>query len=100
MPGVVTDAAAGAGVTHGNVKQLLLHTGAKEVHIGSACQENVPRAVLRKDATVCLGFVGEGTYLWDSLCWSNTLHRALSLSLKKIVQIETCAGYGRFASED
>ncbi|CAM9916559.1 unnamed protein product [Ectocarpus sp. 12 AP-2014] len=51
----------GAGITHGNVKQLLLHTGAKEVHVGSACQENVPTTALREDATVCLGFVGEGS---------------------------------------
>lgn len=68
MPGVVTDAVAGAGVTHGNVKKLLLHTGAKEVHVGSACQEDVPRTVLREDAAVCLGFVGEGAYIWDSSC--------------------------------
>ncbi|CAB1118207.1 unnamed protein product [Ectocarpus sp. CCAP 1310/34] len=51
----------GAGVTHGNVKQLLLHTGAKEVHVGSACQEKVPRTALREDATVCVGLVGEGS---------------------------------------
>ncbi|CAM9285445.1 unnamed protein product [Ectocarpus fasciculatus] len=51
----------GAGITHGNVKQLLLHTGVKEVHVGSACQENFPRTVLREDATVCLGFVEEGS---------------------------------------
>lgn len=64
----MTDAVAGAGITHGNVKQLLLHTGVKEVHVGSACQENVPRTVLREDATVCLGFVEEGTKIWDSSC--------------------------------
>ncbi|CAM9219316.1 unnamed protein product [Ectocarpus sp. 13 AM-2016] len=51
----------GAGITHGNVKQLLLHTGAKEVHVGSACQDNVPRTALREDAIVCLGFMGEGS---------------------------------------
>ncbi|CAN0328005.1 unnamed protein product [Ectocarpus sp. 12 AP-2014] len=61
VPGVVSVAVAGAGITHGNVKQLLLHTGAKEVHVGSACQENVPTTALREDATVCLGFVGEGS---------------------------------------
>lgn len=51
----------GAGVTRDNVKQLLLSTGAREVHVGSACQENVPRTVPREDdASVRLGFVDEG----------------------------------------
>ncbi|CAM9430256.1 unnamed protein product [Pylaiella littoralis] len=53
----------GAGVTRGNVRQLLLETGAREVHVGSACQENVPRTVPREDVSVRLGFVGEA-FLW------------------------------------
>eukprot|EP00903_Cladosiphon_okamuranus_P010064 g9538.t1 len=51
----------GAGVTKDNVKQLLLVTGAKEVHLGSACQENVPGSVPREGAAVSLGFVSEGS---------------------------------------
>ncbi|CAM9395327.1 unnamed protein product [Scytosiphon promiscuus] len=51
----------GAGTTKDNVKQLLLHTGAKEVHVGSACQESVPAAIPLRGPAVRLGFVGEGS---------------------------------------
>ena len=50
----------GAGVTRDNVKRLLLLTGAREVHVGSACQEHVPRTVPLPAAAVSLGFVSEG----------------------------------------
>lgn len=55
----------GAGVTRDNAKELLLRTGAREVHVGSACQEHVPRTVPRTGprppgAAVSLGFVSEG----------------------------------------
>lgn len=47
----------GAGITRANVKQLMLCTGAREVHVGSACQESVPTLVPRQGAAIRLGFV-------------------------------------------
>lgn len=68
----VFDGSTGAGITRDNVTQLLLHTGAREVHVGSACQENVPRTVPREDVSVRLGFVGEGVIR----TWVNMVVRA------------------------
>lgn len=62
----------GAGVTRDNVKQLLLLTGAREVHVGSACQEHVPSTVARQGTAVPLGFVHEGAcvhVLCNSASW-------------------------------
>eukprot|EP00752_Nemacystus_decipiens_P008965 g8003.t1 len=53
----------GAGVTRDNVEQLLLLTGAREVHVGSACQEHVPVSTPRPGAAVSLSFVSEGPAL-------------------------------------
>lgn len=47
-------------MTKDNVKQLLLLTGAREVHVGSACQEDVPRTLPRQGTAFSLGFVREG----------------------------------------
>ncbi|CAM9805777.1 unnamed protein product [Ascophyllum nodosum] len=44
----------GAGVSRTNVKQLLIHTGAKEVHVGSGCHENIPWGSPR-ESSVSLG---------------------------------------------
>ncbi|CAM9240375.1 unnamed protein product, partial [Hapterophycus canaliculatus] len=51
----------GAGITRENVKQLLFYTGAREVHVGSACQESIPVSILHQGAAMRLGFVAEGT---------------------------------------
>lgn len=50
---------AGAGVTRENVRQLVLYTGATEVHVGSGCHEEIP-TTFPKGESVCLGFTGEG----------------------------------------
>lgn len=45
------------------MKQLLLHTGAREVHVGSVCQESVPGTVPHQGPAVRLGFVREGVWV-------------------------------------
>lgn len=87
----MSDGSTGAGVTTDNVKQLLLNTGAREVHVGSACQENVPRTVPREDAAVRLGFVGEGTcvHVFGRVAQSRVLRVAALFFIQH--EVRSCA---------